>query len=129
MSITVTRNARSRGLDHFEPESDQPPQKMRKLKGHLDQIDYAAFHANQQAIGKLPPLDLALFEKLAAIVAQSRARWAAASLEIAVRGGAPQPEQIARLAQMRADYEELTEAYEGLRRLVERGYVTFKAKA
>jgi hypothetical protein len=129
MSITVTRNARSRGLDHFEPELDQPPQEMRKLKGHLDQIDYAAFHANQQAIGKLPPLDLALFEKLAAIVAQSRARWAAASLEIAVRGGAPQPEQMARLAQMRADYEELTEAYEGLRRLVERGYVTFKAKA
>ena len=36
-------------------------------------------------------------------------------------------EQTAKLARMRAAYEELTEAYEAMRRMVERGYLTFGA--
>ena len=36
------------------------------------------------------------------------------------------PDQIARLATARIAYEELAEAYEGLRRMVERGYLTLR---
>ena len=33
------------------------------------------------------------------------------------------PEQTGRMAQLRATYEELTEVYEAMRRMVERGYL------
>ena len=35
------------------------------------------------------------------------------------------PDDLARLSHLRATFEELTEAYEGLRRIVERGYVPY----
>ena len=35
------------------------------------------------------------------------------------------PEQAAKLTGLRTAYEELAEAYEGMRRMVERGYLSF----
>ena len=40
---------------------------------------------------------------------------------------APPPPQAERLAELRLIFDELTEAYEGLRRMVERGYVPYRA--
>jgi hypothetical protein len=37
------------------------------------------------------------------------------------------PEQVGRLATLRAGYEELREVYEAMRRMVERGYFSFDA--
>ena len=37
------------------------------------------------------------------------------------------PAEAQKLAGMRAAYEELSEAYEGLRRMVERGYLPYRA--
>jgi hypothetical protein len=36
------------------------------------------------------------------------------------------PEDLSRLAHLRATFEELAEAYEGLRRIVERGYIPYR---
>ena len=36
------------------------------------------------------------------------------------------PERTARLAELRRSYEELSDAYEGMRRMVERGYLSFR---
>jgi len=41
MSSTVTNTLRARS-DRFEPEVELDPAEQRKLRGHLDQIDYVA---------------------------------------------------------------------------------------
>ena len=57
-----------------------------------------------------------------------RARWVAASITLAEKPEAPAPQDIANLTTLRCAYEELTEAYEALRRMVERGYLAYRAK-
>lgn len=127
---TITRNSRPRGQDHFQPEASDDPQEQRRLRAHLEQIDYAAFAANREVFSRaLPKLELARFERLALVAASARAQWIAAAMAVADTGRAPTPEQSARLAAMRQGYDELFEAYEAMRRLVERGYVGFQPKA
>jgi hypothetical protein len=50
MSSTVTNRTRSRH-DHFEPQ-DIDPHAQRRLRGHLEQIDYTAYASNQAVIGQ-----------------------------------------------------------------------------
>ena len=47
----------------------------------------------------------------------------------ALRPGAavPTPEQVEKLAQLRIAYDELAEVYDAMRRMVERGYLTYPA--
>lgn len=126
MSSTVTSSFRRRGLDHFEPE-DVDPQVQRRLRGTLEQIDYTAFASNKALIGQaLGHVDATHFQHMAVAAAQARALWVAAAVAMTETARAPAPEQIAKLAQMREAYEELAEAYEALRRMVERGYVMFQ---
>jgi hypothetical protein len=128
MSSIVTNTRRS-GQDHFEPEAQLDPHEQRRTRGHLDQIDYAAFAANRETLGKvLGPIDIGVFEKLAVSTALARARWVAAAIAMTSAGQPSNPQQVAQLGMLRQAYEELTEAYEALRRLVERGYVTYQAK-
>ena len=123
MVTTVTQSWR-RTRDHFEPQ-DTDPQEQRRLRGLLEQIDYAAFVANREVIGQmLSAADAAAFQKLAVTTATARARWAAEALRLSASGSPPTPDQIARLTVARHAYEELAEAYEALRRMVERGYLT-----
>lgn len=125
MSTIQTSNYR-RPRDHFEPQ-DTDPQEQRRLRGLLEQIDYSAFIANREVIGQmLPKLDASMFQKLAVLTATARAKWVAEGLRQSESGAPSTPDQIARLASARAAYEELAEAYEGLRRMVERGYVTLR---
>lgn len=127
MSSTVTSSFRRRGLDHFEPE-DVDPQVQRRLRGTLEQIDYTAFASNKALIGQaLGHIDASHFQHMAVAAAQARAQWVATAVAMTETSHTPPPDQIQKLAQMRMAYEELAEAYEAMRRMVERGYVSFKA--
>ncbi|MBX9575989.1 MAG: hypothetical protein K2X07_10160 [Caulobacteraceae bacterium] len=125
MSTIQTQSYR-RARDHFEPQ-DIDPQEQRRLRGQLEQIDYAAFVANREVIGQaLQGIEPATFQRMAVLTATARARWAGEALRQSESGAPSTPDQIARLTSARAAYEELAEAYEALRRMVERGYVTLK---
>jgi len=123
MSSILTQSYR-RQKDHFQPE-DMDPQEQRRLRGQLEQIDYTTYVANREIIsstlGKITNAD---FEKMAARTAQARARWIAESLRLTHSGSTAIPDQITRLAAARMAYEEMAEAYEGMRRMLERGYLT-----
>lgn len=128
MSFTMTSSVR-KVRDHFEPEANLDPQEQRAMRAHLEQIDYAAFAANREVLSKIVgPADLNRFERLAVAAAQARGRWVSSSLAVSQKGEHPTPQEIAQLAAARSAYTELAEAYEALRRMVERGYVPFRAK-
>ena len=123
---TIQTNSYRRQRDHFEPQ-DNDPHEQRRLRGLMEQIDYTAFVSNREVIGQmLAQADTASFQKLAVLTATARAKWAAEALRLAESGSPVTPDQTARLTAQRTAYEELAEAYEGLRRMVERGYLTMK---
>ncbi|MEH6664527.1 MAG: hypothetical protein V7678_06725 [Brevundimonas sp.] len=123
MASTMTSSYR-RGRDHFEPQ-DISPEDQRRLRGQLEQIDYAAFISNRELIGRtLGSVDMAAFQRLAVTAAMARGAWIAEAMRLTASGQAVTPEQAQHLGQMRAIFEELSEAYEGMRRMVERGYLS-----
>jgi hypothetical protein len=129
MSSSVTSSFRRRGQDHFEP-NDVDASAQRRLRGQLEQIDYTAFASNKAVIGQaVGHVDAARLQHMAVAAAHARARWVTTAMALTESNHMPTPEQTARLAHLRASYEELAEAYEGLRRMVERGYVVFRAAA
>jgi hypothetical protein len=120
---TIQTNSYRRQRDHFEPQ-DIDPQEQRRLRGLLEQIDYSAFVANREIIGQmLPKLDASMFQRLAVLTATARAKWVSEGLRQSESGSPSTSDQVARLTAARSAYEELAEVYEGLRRMVERGYV------
>jgi hypothetical protein len=126
MSSTVTSSFR-RSHDHFEPQ-DTDPQTQRRLRGQLEQIDYTAFASNTAVIAQvLGKSDGGKFQRLAVAAALARSRWVAEAVAITETGTAITPEQTAHLAALRAAYEELAEVYEAMRRMVERGYLTYSS--
>lgn len=128
MSFTMTSTVR-KVSDHFEPEAALNPQEQRALRGHLEQIDFAAYAANREVLVKtLSHADLDRFQRLAVAAAQARGRWVAAAIALSQKAEPATPQDIEKISAMRRAYEELTEAYEGLRRMVERGYLPYRAK-
>lgn len=128
MSSIIT-HARRITSDHFEPEAALDPVEQRKLRGHLDQIDYTTFAANREIIGRaLEHAEMANFERLAICAAHARAQWVAAALEIAQSAHTLTSEEVLRLQILRTAYDELAEAYEAMRRMVERGYLSTAPK-
>jgi len=125
----VSSVTRPRGQDHFEPEAALDPAEQRALRGHLEQIDYTVYAANKEVVARtLHAADPEKFQKLALAAAEARAQWIAAALRVSEHGHAPTPQQAEHLQHLRAAYEELTAAYEGLRRLVERGHLPYHRK-
>jgi hypothetical protein len=130
MPSIVISSTRSRGTDHFEPEAALDAQEQRRLPGYLQQIDYAAFAANQEVVAKaLGKVDLGKFQRLAVAAAQARAQWVAAALAISEAAQAPRADQISELAALRRAFDELADAYEAMRRMVERGYLGYTPAA
>lgn len=128
MSFTMTSTVR-KVRDHFEPEVELDPQEQRALRGHLEQIDYAAFAANREILAKtIGTGDLARFQRMAVAAANARARWVATAVAVAEKPEVS-PQEVAQLTSLRCAYEELTEAYDAMRRMVERGYLVLKPKA
>ncbi len=116
--------------DHFEPEPALPPSEQRKLRGHLEQIDYAAYAANRAVVGQtLGRVELQKFERLAVATAHARARWVAAATQMTESATALTHDQTTQLGVLRRAYEELTEAYDAMRRMVERGYLHYQSKS
>lgn len=118
--------ARRTPHDHFEPDDDVDPKAQRSLRAHLEQIDYAAYSANRKVLGSaLGALEAGRMQKLAQATALARTRWVVAALSMSESGEPPGRDQVAGLVHLRTTYEELAEAYDGLRRMVERGYLGF----
>lgn len=125
MASILTSSYR-RQRDHFEPQ-DIDPQEQRRLRGLLEQIDYTAFVSNREIIAaNLSSVDAGVFQRLAIAAATARAKWVGEALRLVESGSPATPDQTARLTAQRTAYEELAEAYEGLRRMVERGYVAIR---
>ena len=123
---TIQTGSYRRQRDHFEPQ-DTDPQEQRRLRGLLEQIDYSAFVANREVVGQmLQGVDPDVFQRLAVLTATARAKWVAEGLRQSESGAPSTVDQIARLTAARTAYEELAEVYEGLRRMVERGYLTVR---
>lgn len=128
MSSIASNSAQNRS-ERFEPEPALDPSEQRKLRGHLEQIDYAAFAANRAVVAQaLGRTDLPKFERLAVAAAHARARWVAAAVEMTETGGVLTQDQITQLAGLRKTFEELTEAYDAMRRMVERGYLGYASR-
>lgn len=122
-----TRRAPS---DHFEPGEDLDPKAQRLLRGALEQIDVMAYAANRKLLGSaLTGVDAESFQRLAHATSMARARWIVAALATTESGTPPSAHQIEAVAQLRTAFEELTAAYDGLRRMVERGYLALPAPA
>ena len=114
--------------DHFQPESSEDPAAQRRMRGQLEKIDYTAYACNREVIGQMVgPVDAQVFQRLAVACAQARANWVAEALAATSAGLTVPAERTARLAELRHSFEELSEAYEGMRRMVERGYLTFRS--
>jgi hypothetical protein len=127
MSITVSNSFR-RVSEHFEPDPALDPLEQRKLRGHLDQIDFATYAANREVLSQaFGRMSLERFERLAVAAAHARANWVAAALATSETSPTLSPEQAAQLNMLRGAYQELADAYEALRRMVERGYLSFQA--
>lgn len=125
MATTATAGWR-RQNDHFEPH-DISPEEQRRLRGALEAIDYTAFLCNREVLSsEVGATDPARVQRLALAAAQARGRWVAEAMRMADAGSVA-PEQAQRLSALRRTYEELSEAYEALRRMVERGYLSFTA--
>lgn len=123
----MTRSRRLVG-DHFEPDEDGDPKAQRQLRGHLEQIDYTAYAANREVMSAaLGAADAQKFQRLGLAAAYARARWVATALAVTERSAPPTSGDIDNLASLRRAYEELTEAYEAMRRMVERGYLPYGA--
>ncbi len=121
--VTVSKRTAS---DHFEPDEDIDPKAQRQLRGHLEQIDYAAYAANRRVLSStVVSIDAEKLQKLAAAAALARTRWVVAGLAVAEADPFPNTQQIKTLADLREADAELTEVYEGLRRMVERGYLSY----
>jgi hypothetical protein len=129
MSSQVSNYRRPSG-DHFQPEADMDPAAQRALRGKLEQIDLIAYMSSREVIDHtLPGVDAVKFQKLAVATAEARAHWASLAMAITEGGHQPSAAQIASLANLRSAYEELAAAYDGLRRMVERGYLAYRASA
>jgi hypothetical protein len=127
MSSTVSSYKRP-SSDHFQPEESLDPHAQRALRGKLEQIDYIAYVSSREVIHQtLGDIPAQRFERLAVAAAQARAEWAALALSVSQSGQAPSAQQTMSLMQARTGYEELANAYDGLRRLIERGYATYTA--
>lgn len=127
MSVTRTNSLARGGQGHFEPQEVTDPAAQRRLRGQLEHIDYTAFASNREVIGHvLGHADQARFQRLAVAVAQARAQWLSEALKLSEVPRAITAEETAKLARLRGAFDELAEAYEALRRTVERGYLSFR---
>ena len=126
---TIASNASRSRSDHFEPEPGLDPSEQRRLRGHLEQIDYAAYAANRTVVGRaIGRTELQKFEKLAVATANARARWVASAAQMTESAGTLTPDQINQLGVLRRAFEELSEAYDAMRRMVERGYLSYQPR-
>ncbi len=115
--------------DHFVPEASDDTAAQRRLRGQLEQIDYTAYASNKEVVGAmLGHADAQKFQRIAVAAASARAQWVKEALAMSEKVHLDAA-QSQRLADLRKAYEELTEVYEAMRRMVERGYLVYRSPA
>lgn len=115
--------------DHFVPEASEDTAAQRRLRGQLEQIDYTAYASNKEVVGAmLGHADAQKFQRIAVAAASARAQWVKEALAMSEKVHLD-PAQAQRLSDLRKAYEELTEVYEAMRRMVERGYLVYRSPA
>lgn len=125
--MAIMTSSTRRVGDHFEP-NDVDPQVQRRLRGYLEQIDYTAFASNKAVLGAtIPHTDAERFQRLAVAAATARAKWVTEAASMAEAGATLSEAQVARLGHLRTTYEELSAVYEATRRMVERGYISYRS--
>ncbi len=121
-STTVKRN------DHFQPESSDDPAVQRRMRGQLEQIDYTAYACNREIIAQtVGTVDAATFQRLAVATAHARAAWVTEALAMSNAGLHHTPDRVDGLAELHKAFLELSDAYEAMRRMVERGYLNYRS--
>ena len=126
--MTMLSHFRRPSNEHFEPDTDSDPHAQRRLRGQLEQIDYTAYASNKEVAGQtISGVDAQKFQRLAVAAALARSRWVGAALAATESTQPPSAAQVANLGQLREAYDELTAVYDAMRRMVERGYLTFAA--
>ena len=126
MSMTRTNSVRRNGGDHFEPDDQADPKDQRQLRAALEQIDYTVYAANRQVLAAaLGGIDAQSFQRLGLAAAVARARWVATALAATETNHPPTHAQIEELSHQRQAFDELSEAYDALRRMVERGHIPY----
>ena len=126
MSSMRTNSVRRMALDHFEPDTSDDPQAQKRLRATLEQIDYTGYACNKEIVGQtVGAIDTHRVQRLAVCVAAARAAWLKETLAMSDIGHQLAPHQVEKVAQLRTAFEELAEAYEGVRRAIERGYLHY----
>lgn len=130
MAVIKTNSVYRSGGDHFQPEAQLDAQEQRRLRGHLEQIDYAAYDADMKVIPMaIGEVGLSKVRALATSVARARAEWVQIALALGEVGRSPTSEELQHLTHRRVAFEEMRDAYEGVRRMIERGYAPLNPAA
>ena len=111
-------------VDHLVSKDMLDRDSARKLHKFLEEIEMGIFSANREVIHKaVPELTRESFMAFAVRVAEARARYIKAALELSAKPN-PSPEDIAHLKAAREANDELVQAFEATKRVIERGYTS-----
>lgn len=107
------------------PIAETDPGWFRAQKRLLDEVEHGVREANRAVIGqRIPEITRDGFLRLATVVARLRADYLACALTLGRDSrGEVSAEDVARLARLRAAFDEARLAFEALERCVQRGYV------
>ncbi|WP_298725379.1 hypothetical protein [uncultured Ferrovibrio sp.] len=109
-------------IDHLVSKDMLDRESARKLQKFLEEVEMSIFNANREVIRKaVPELTRESFMAFSVRVAEARARYIKTALELAAIPH-PSPEEIARLRAAREANDELVQAFEATKRIIERGY-------
>lgn len=116
--------AKNEKVDHLVSKDMLDRESQRKLQKFLEEVEMAIFSANREVLKKsVPELTREAFMAFAVRVAESRARYLKIALELSAKSN-PTAEDIAGLKAAREANDELMQAFEATKRVIERGYTT-----
>lgn len=116
--------AKNEKVDHLVSKDMLDRESQRKLQKFLEEVEMAIFSANREVLKKtVPELTREAFMAFAIRVAESRARYLKIALELSAKPN-PTAEDIAGLKAAREANDELMQAFEATKRVIERGYTT-----
>jgi len=98
----------------------------KRLHRFQERLAKIVISSNHELIGKaLPVIKADSFARLSVKTTNARVQYLSQIMKITELDGNASEEDIAELARRRLAYEELTQAFEALERLIERGYAQF----
>ena len=127
MSNSTVNRAWRIGTEHFQPDAGADHKAQRQIHGNVETVEYLAYEATRSTLGaRMPSVTEVQLKKLANAAAEARRQWVSTAVLFAEQSIALNEDQTKKLTLLRMAYDELTEAYSALRRMVERSYVQFE---